>query len=127
MRKHITVTHGLRGYFACMVDDEGPIASGFGSYGTADVAADEAKDWAKSEGLPFVPFADGPRYSNDHPTNAPAVAAHTRGLIEDLLKDAPAELAARVRAWVATVGDDVAKLDAGMRRLAERLREEKQP
>jgi hypothetical protein len=50
---HVTVTQGLRGWFAVLVDDRGPVQSGIGSYATAQQAEREAADWARSEGLPF--------------------------------------------------------------------------
>lgn len=43
------VTHGLRGYFAVMYDEDGPIQSGIGSYETSDDAWTEAQQWARSE------------------------------------------------------------------------------
>jgi hypothetical protein len=46
------VTHGLRGWFAIMVDKDGPVQSGIGSYATAKEAERETADWARSEGLP---------------------------------------------------------------------------
>lgn len=46
------VTHGLRGWFAIMYDDEGPIQSGIGSYDTPAEAWKEAAEWADSEGYP---------------------------------------------------------------------------
>jgi hypothetical protein len=52
-RTRIVVTSGLRGYFAAMVDDDGPIMSGIGSYATAAGAAIEARMWAEAEELPF--------------------------------------------------------------------------
>jgi hypothetical protein len=60
----ITITRGVRGYFAVLIgweDDhtfeEGgywePWHSGIGSYGTAEAAIPEAKDWAESEEMAF--------------------------------------------------------------------------
>ena len=46
----IGVTSGLRGYFAVLYDEAGPITSGIGSYETPEAAAEEARDWAVSEG-----------------------------------------------------------------------------
>jgi hypothetical protein len=46
----IGITNGLRGYFAVLYDECGPIQSGIGSYETPEGAADEARDWAVSEG-----------------------------------------------------------------------------
>ena len=50
---HVTVTHGLRGWFAVLVDGNGPVQSGVGSYRTAQEAEREAADWARSEGVLF--------------------------------------------------------------------------
>jgi hypothetical protein len=44
------VTNGLRGFFAIIYDDEGPIQSGIGSYSSSKEAAKEAIEWAESEG-----------------------------------------------------------------------------
>jgi len=49
----IGVTNGLRGFFAVLYDDEGPIQSGPGSFKTAKRAAFEAQDWATSERIPL--------------------------------------------------------------------------
>jgi hypothetical protein len=60
----ITITLGVRGYFAVLIgweDDhtfeEGgywePWHSGIGSYRTAEAAIPEAKDWAESEEMAF--------------------------------------------------------------------------
>jgi hypothetical protein len=46
------VTSGMRGFFAVMYDDEGPIQSGIGSYDNSTAAALEAMQWAQSEGFP---------------------------------------------------------------------------
>lgn len=59
-KDYITVTRGMRGYFAVHVtwNLEGfwePQQSGVGSYATAEEAEVEAKMWARSEGLEFKP------------------------------------------------------------------------
>jgi hypothetical protein len=48
----IGVTSGLRGYFAVLYDNDGPIESGIGSYKNWEGAAIEALDWAQAEGVP---------------------------------------------------------------------------
>jgi hypothetical protein len=45
------VTSGMRGFFAVMYDDEGPIQSGIGSYDNSTAAALEAMQWAEAEGF----------------------------------------------------------------------------
>lgn len=50
----IIITSGLRGFFAALVDDDGPIQSGHGSYATAEAAEAEALEWALAEDVPFV-------------------------------------------------------------------------
>lgn len=45
----LIVAHGIRGYFASLVDHEGPVQSGFGSYATADQALEEVIHWALEE------------------------------------------------------------------------------
>jgi hypothetical protein len=62
----ITVTHGLRGYFAVLMDDQGPIDSGLGSFLTPEAAGEEAQAWAAAEGLPY----HGPRATVAVPTPA---------------------------------------------------------
>ena len=47
------VAHGMRGFFAIMYDDEGPINSGIGSYSSPAEAGVEAAQWAESEGYPI--------------------------------------------------------------------------
>lgn len=47
------VTSGLRGCFALVYDDAGPIQSGIGSYDTPELAAVEAAEWAESENYPI--------------------------------------------------------------------------
>ena len=46
------VAHGMRGFFAIMYDDEGPINS-VGSYSSSAEAGEEAAQWAESEGYPL--------------------------------------------------------------------------
>jgi len=43
----------MRGYFAVLYDDAGPIISGIGSYDTWEGAAYEAMDWADSDTVPM--------------------------------------------------------------------------
>jgi hypothetical protein len=55
---YITITSGLRGFFAVHItlDEDGcpvPWQSGIGSYATADEAIPEAQQWAEAEGIPF--------------------------------------------------------------------------
>lgn len=57
---YVTVTHGMRGYFAVMLawnsDLDGfyePLMTGLGSYDTAAKAEPEAKDWASAEGVEY--------------------------------------------------------------------------
>lgn len=45
----LVVSHGIRGFFASLVDHEGPVQSGFGSYATADEALKEVIHWAVEE------------------------------------------------------------------------------
>jgi hypothetical protein len=47
----VGVSSGMRGFFAVLYDDNGPIESGSGSFGTYGGAYDEAVAWAKAEGL----------------------------------------------------------------------------
>ena len=47
------VTSGMRGFFAVMCDDHGPINSGIGSYKDSKGAAQEAAEWAEAEGFPL--------------------------------------------------------------------------
>jgi hypothetical protein len=53
----ITVTSGMRGYFAVMLWDgmgfEEPWETGMGSYDTPEQAAIEAKQWAEAEGIEY--------------------------------------------------------------------------
>ncbi len=57
---YVTVTHGVRGYFAVLLTWEEdckmytPWNSGFGSYSSVDAAVPEAKDWAIAEGISFI-------------------------------------------------------------------------
>lgn len=62
LRRYITVTSGIRGYFAVLIgvfysDQSGtyqdPIETGIGSYKTREGAVQEGKMWAKDEGLEF--------------------------------------------------------------------------
>lgn len=59
MAIYVSVSHGMRGYFAVLVDDRDgfpePVQSGIGSYDTRVEAEGEAKDWAMSEGITFGP------------------------------------------------------------------------
>jgi hypothetical protein len=50
---YVTVTSGLRGYFAVLIENEMPVQSGIGSYPTAGEAEEEAVEWARAEGLSF--------------------------------------------------------------------------
>lgn len=59
-KPYITITHGMRGYFAVMMawnDDLGgfwePYNTGIGSYESREDAIPEAKSWARSEELEF--------------------------------------------------------------------------
>lgn len=45
-------THGMRGHFAVMYDNEGPIQSGIGSYTNSREAWIEAAEWAEAEDYP---------------------------------------------------------------------------
>ena len=56
----ISVTQGLSGYFAVMYwwNPEGfpePYNTGFGRYATVEEAREEAKQWAKDEGIRYEP------------------------------------------------------------------------
>lgn len=60
--KHVTVTHGARGFFAVMLwwnPDYGgfwePWNTGVGTYPTSKGAEDEARAWAKAEDLEYRP------------------------------------------------------------------------
>jgi len=55
---YITVSHGMRGWFALLADSDGPVQSGIGSYATAEEAAEEARAWALAERLQFLPLND---------------------------------------------------------------------
>lgn len=57
---YITITRGMRGFFAVHIwwNPEGfwePWQSGFGSYATREEAIPEARSWAEAEGLEFKP------------------------------------------------------------------------
>ena len=47
---HFGISSGLRGYFAIIYDEAGPIQSGIGSYDNPQDAWSEAYDWAACEG-----------------------------------------------------------------------------
>ena len=53
----ITTTHGMRGWFAVMMEHNGtfaePVNTGFGSYKTRDEAKVEARSWAEAEELEY--------------------------------------------------------------------------
>lgn len=55
----VTVTHGMRGYFAVLLswDEElgfyAPYTSGFGSYATPSEAYPEGRQWAEAEEVEF--------------------------------------------------------------------------
>ena len=59
-KKYVTVTHGMRGYFAVLIwtnpdgNFQEPWSTGLASYKTAEEAYPEAQSWAKDEGVPFV-------------------------------------------------------------------------
>lgn len=46
---HFGVDRGMRGYFAVVYDNNGPIQTGIGSYETYLEALEEAIEWAESE------------------------------------------------------------------------------
>lgn len=52
---YITITSGMRGWFAVMIDDNDgfpePVQTGIGSYKTSEGAMREAREWAEAEGL----------------------------------------------------------------------------
>lgn len=59
-KPYITITHGIRGYYAVMVwwnPEMGgfwePWSTGFGSYATIEDAIPEAEDWAAAEEIEF--------------------------------------------------------------------------
>jgi hypothetical protein len=54
VNRYITVTSGIRGYFAVMIDNGEPHSTGIGSYETPEIAATEARSWAEAEGLRFI-------------------------------------------------------------------------
>lgn len=71
----VGVTHGMRGYFAVLYDDAGPIQSGIGSYEHPNDAWVEARDWASSEDLPLsegAPNLVQPMRDPDHKPPSPA-------------------------------------------------------
>jgi hypothetical protein len=57
--RFITISYGLRGYFAVLADEAGPLLSSEASYPTAREAYPEACEWALSEGLPLPPPPEG--------------------------------------------------------------------
>lgn len=57
-RIKVGVARGMRGYFAVLYDDDGPIESGVGSFGTYAEAHEEAVAWAQSEGLSVDAYND---------------------------------------------------------------------
>ncbi len=52
---YLTTSHGMRGYFAVLIDDSGgfpePVTTGYGSYNTREEAEKEAEEWALAENL----------------------------------------------------------------------------
>jgi hypothetical protein len=52
--RYISISHGMRGFFAVEMDEEGPIRSGIGSYETAAGAVPEAMGWAHAEGIRYL-------------------------------------------------------------------------
>lgn len=56
MTPRIGVSYGLRGWFAVLYDDEGPIQSAPGSFATEREAHEDAKAWGRAEGLPVDPL-----------------------------------------------------------------------
>lgn len=54
MRSYVTITSGLRGYFAVLIVDDEPWITGVGSFKTAAEAVPEAQSWAKNEDVPYV-------------------------------------------------------------------------
>lgn len=52
---YITTTHGMRGWFAVLMDDScgfpEPVTTGYGSYKTSEEARKEAEEWAIVENL----------------------------------------------------------------------------
>lgn len=54
----ITTTHGMRGWFAVMMEHNGtfaePVETGIGSYRTKDEAKAEAMAWAEAEELEYL-------------------------------------------------------------------------
>lgn len=57
----------MRGYFACLFDEDGPVQSGLGSYPDTSGAWREAREWADAEGLPLA---------SDAPKIEPAMSEH---------------------------------------------------
>jgi hypothetical protein len=57
---YVTVTHGLRGYFAVLiiVEPNGfyePYQTGIGIYNTREDAEPEAREWARNEEIEYRP------------------------------------------------------------------------
>lgn len=56
---YITITSGMRGFFAVMVDESDgfpePVQSGIGSHITRESAEIEARQWARAEELEYRP------------------------------------------------------------------------
>lgn len=57
MAMYVTVTYGMRGWFAVLIDDSDgfpePVNSGIGSHKTSELAAREGQEWARAERLEF--------------------------------------------------------------------------
>jgi hypothetical protein len=52
---YITVTAGMSGYYAVRADHEGIVDTGIGRYANFMEAENEAKDWARSEHIRYIP------------------------------------------------------------------------
>lgn len=64
-KPYITITHGLRGYYAVHLYWNGdgfwePWATGTGSYATQEEAEPEARRWALDEDVDFMPPSPKP-------------------------------------------------------------------
>lgn len=57
-KPYIAITHGMRGYFAVLIDyvdgEPMPFESGIGSYATPEEAHAEARAWAEAEEIDFI-------------------------------------------------------------------------
>lgn len=53
INEYVTVTKGLRGYFAVHIVDGEPYQTGAGSYSDETSAVPEAVSYARSERIPF--------------------------------------------------------------------------